>query len=257
MNLYNYNSVLINKDQLFSDNLSWYFGYDEDAETNYTMFRIYKQRTDGDKQYPFVRYIADKTTATELTENEGWLLAINAGIGEGLIIENSVVIQDTAASIQSGVLPLFIKNDGTLTFGEADTTGKGSTYVGQGVVSACCGFYPIIVDYEDYDYPPVPETEEIPAWYHAQRQIIGQFGNGDYCIITGEGRSYDNSVGLTMAQAQTLCKKLGLKFAYNLDGGGSTQTAYGGRHVNLIYEGTSGRKRSTFIVFNGTDSFGA
>lgn len=257
MNLYAYNSVIINKDQVFADNLEWYFDYDADAQTNYTMFRIYQKRTDEEKQYPFVRNLTTRTTAMDLVKSEGWLLAVNGGIGEGLVIENSQVITDEAASYQSGVLPLFIKNDGSLTFGPADTTGKGSTYVGQGVVSACCGFYPIIVDYDDYDYPTVPHTEELPEWYHAQRQIIGQFGNGDYAIITGEGRSYDNSVGLTMADAQTLCKKLGLKFAYNLDGGGSTQTVYGRRYVNSIYEGTSGRKRNSFIVFNGTDSFGA
>ena len=74
-------------------------------------------------------------------------------------------------------------------------------------------------------------------------------------LLTSEGRSFDNSVGLTMGDAQRICKTLGVKFAYNLDGGGSTQTVIGKRIVNSVYEGTSGRKRGTFIVFNGTTVF--
>jgi exopolysaccharide biosynthesis protein len=58
-----------------------------------------------------------------------------------------------------------------------------------------------------------------------------------------------------MADAQRICKELGVKFAYNLDGGGSTQTVYGKKIVNSIYEGTTGRKRGTFIVFNGTSQY--
>ena len=55
--------------------------------------------------------------------------------------------------------------------------------------------------------------------------------------------------------AQTVCKKLGLKFAYNLDGGGSTETMFCGKHFNTIYENVTGRKVPTFIVFNGGTVF--
>ena len=50
------------------------------------------------------------------------------------------------------------------------------------------------------------------------------------------------------------CKKLGLKFAYNLDGGGSTETMFGYKHLNTIYDGTTGRQVPTFIVFTGSTS---
>jgi hypothetical protein len=91
---------------------------------------------------------------------------------------------------------------------------------------------------------------------NAQRQIIGQWGCGDYAIITCEGRSNHNSDGWTIAEAQQICIKHGLKFAYNLDGGGSTETMLGKKHINTIYENETGRCVPTFIVFNGKNTLG-
>lgn len=231
------------------------YGFDSVSNTNYTIFRINRERNDGSKQFPFVRYYSARTTAKQLSELEGWNFVINAGIGEGLIIQDSTVITDTAASAQAGVLPLTIDADGMLGYTAADTTGHGSEYIQQGIVSAVCGFYPVIVDYENYDYPTdIPDTSST-TWQYAQRQVIGQFGNGDYAILTCSGRGFDNSTGWTMADVQRICKSIGLKFAYNLDGGGSTQTVIENRQVNMVYEGTSGRLRTLFIVFNGTDEY--
>ena len=58
-----------------------------------------------------------------------------------------------------------------------------------------------------------------------------------------------------IAEAQTICQKIGLKFAYNLDGGGSTETILGKKQINTIYENQTGRKVPSFIVFNGTDEY--
>lgn len=239
-------------------NLFFDYKFDEASGTYYTYIRIFKKRIDGTFQYPFVRQPTPTgtTTAFELANAEGWFLAINAGMGQGLIIQNSQVLVDQSPTIHVGALPLTINQNGDLGFlTNSDTTGKGEQIVASGVVSAACGFYPIIVDYQNYAYPAVPETEELPNWYHAQRQIIGQFENGDYCIITGEGRNFSNSVGFSIPEAQNVCKGLGLKFAYNLDGGGSTQTVLGLKNVNHIYEGTSGRLVESYIVFNGTDTY--
>ena len=48
---------------------------------------------------------------------------------------------------------------------------------------------------------------------------------------------------------------MGLKFAFALDGGGSTETVIGETQINTIYEGTYGRKVPTYIIFNGTGIF--
>jgi hypothetical protein len=137
---------------------------------------------------------------------------------------------------------------------EAAYDADANTLVQNGAVSVICGFMAIIKDYEAV---PQSEWNNISHYtQNAQRQIIGQFGNGDYAIVTCEGRNYQHSDGWTIAEAQTVCLKLGLKFAYNLDGGGSTETMIGFKHFNTIYESTTGRKVPTFIVFNGVSDFG-
>lgn len=255
MKIYDYLGKQQNTQDSFADNVAISYGFDETSHTNYTVFRINKKRVDGTLQFPFLRRVVPRSTAIELANSEGWVYVTNGGVGTGLVIENSVVIQDDSLPVEVGALPLSINQSGDLGYLEADTIGKGQTYVNQGVVSAFCGFFPVIVDYENFNYPTDIPGTDTEAWQHAQRQIIGQFGNGDYLFIVSEGRSFDNSVGFTMSDVQRVCKKLGAKFAYNLDGGGSTQTVIGKRQVNQVYEGTSGRLRGTFLVFNGTDTF--
>lgn len=243
---------------LFDGNMTMDYAFDSTSGTNYTALRIFKRRRDGTNQYPFVRKVPSQTySALDLGVAEGWELVINAGMGQGIVIENGVVITDESAVKHAGAMPLTIDGSGDLWYAEADTTGKGAQMVTDGIVSAVCGFFPIIVNFEDYDYPKdIPETIELPGWVHAQRQIIGQYGNGDYAILTCDGRNFNNSTGWSIEEAQSICKELGIKFAYNLDGGGSTGVVLRKKQLNLIYEGTTGRKMPTFIVFNGTTQFG-
>ena len=257
-------SLVVNESALseFIDNTDIDYAFDETTNANYTVIRIYKHKIDGTEQYPFVYApngagSGDKSTI-ELMENEAWLLAINAGVfdtthctPDGMTIQNGSVVKNAVSATHPQCKPLTIDTDGNL--GYAAYNADASTLVSQGIVSAVCGFMPIIIDYD-----PVPSSEWNAVSHYtenAQRQIIGQFGNGDYAIVTCEGRNFNNSDGWTIAEAQTICQKIGLKFAYNLDGGGSTETLIGKYPVNTVYEGTKGRKVPTFIVFNGKDTF--
>lgn len=66
--------------------------------------------------------------------------------------------------------------------------------------------------------------------YKAPRTIIGT--NKDYVFIgTIDGRK-TNKPGMTFSQMQTLCLKLGMTDAINLDGGGSTRMLYNGSVAN-------------------------
>jgi len=256
--------LVVNESALseFIDNTDIDYAFDETTNANYTVIRIYKHKIDGTEQYPFVYApngagSGDKSTI-ELMENEAWLLAINAGVfdtthctPDGMTIQNGSVVKNAVSATHPQCKPLTIDTDGNL--GYAAYNADASTLVSQGIVSAVCGFMPIIIDYD-----PVPSSEWNAVSHYtenAQRQIIGQFGNGDYAIVTCEGRNFNNSDGWTIAEAQTICQKIGLKFAYNLDGGGSTETLIGKYPVNTVYEGTKGRKVPTFIVFNGKDTF--
>lgn len=255
--IYDINGRPLTAENTFFENIQLDYDFDNPSGTFYTAIRVFKKRTDGRYQYPFTRQPTSTGTmsAYDLASSEGWYLTINGGIGQGLVIQNSTVLVDTAAAVHVGAMPLTIDSNGDLGYVEADTTGKGADIVASGVVSAVCGFFPIIVDYEDFAYPTDIPGTDTESWNHAQRQIIGQFDNGDYCIITGEGRNFAGSVGFSITEAQTVCKNLGLKFAYNLDGGGSTQTVLGTKNINHVYEGTTGRNIECYIVFNGLNTY--
>ena len=248
----------------FIDNVDIDYSYDESTGANYTIIRVYRDKIDGTKQYPFV-YAPNGAEACqmstyEIAHNDGWLLAINGGIfnttthkADGPLVENGIIYQNSSSQTHPNCRPLIISNTGELS--EGSTNADATTLVNNGAISVICGFMAIV---KNYQAVPSSEWNNVSHYtQNAQRQIIGQFGNGDYAIITCEGRNFDNSDGWTIAEAQQICIKHGLKFAYNLDGGGSTETMLGLKHLNTIYEGTDGRKVPTFIVFNGTDKFNA
>jgi exopolysaccharide biosynthesis protein len=262
MNIYDSTGKELNSFENFIDNIDLDYKYDETTNATYTVIRIYKTKIDGSKQYPFVftpnGSNAGAYSTYDMTHRYGFPLAINSGIfntttikPDGIVIENGQVVQNSVSVTSSQCKPLTIDSNGDLSSASYDA--DATTLVNNGVVSAVCGFMPIIVDYE-----AVPSSEwNNVAHYtqNAQRQIIGQFGNGDYAIVTCEGRGYDHSDGWTIAEAQSICKELALKFAYNLDGGGSTETMLGLKHFNTIYENVTGRVVPSFIVFNGSDEF--
>lgn len=250
----------------FMDNIDVDYAYDSSTGANYTVIRVYKTKLDGTKQYPFV-VVPDANEIKYSTldfmemfaDDNGYLFAINSGLGspathkiDGIAVQNGIVVNNVPAIYHAGSMPLTIDVNGDLSYGTSNA--DANELVASGIVSAICGFCPIIVDYNPVSPPTVSNVSHFTQ--NAQRQIIGQFGNGDYAIITCEGRNFNNSDGWTIAEAQTICKKLGLKFAYNLDGGGSTQTVIGKKQLNIIYENEKGRTLPSFIVFNGRSELG-
>lgn len=259
MGIYDVSGTLIlnDKQTTFNENIDVDYEFDSASNANYSVIRIYKTKTDGTKQYPFSRTkgLGSLTySALDLANEEKWLLTSNAwGVGnDGIVIENGVVLRNTPSANHSGALPLTIDSNGDLGYAAADA--DADALVASGIVSTVPGFCPIIINYLPATLPQIGNAEHLYDG-NAQRKIIGQFGNGDYAIITCEGRDYDHSDGWTIAEAQTICQKLGLKFAFNMDGGGSVETVLGQKQLNTIYEGTTGRKVPLFIVFNGTDTF--
>lgn len=241
-----YNSVTSH----FSDNLELDYSFDSSSNANYTVLRIFRTRKDGTLQKPIIRY--NGFTTAEATAAEGWELTINAGLGwnneiDGIAIADGEIINADPASYHAGAIPLIIDADGNLGTVASDATAQQA--IAAGAVWATCGFCPIIVDYEEVEFPTVEHVDHFTQ--NAQRQIIGQFGNGDYAIVTCAGRSYDHSDGWTLAEAQAICKKLGLKFAYNLDGGSSTAT-YLKEHSIYDYEKGTPKVVPSFIVFSGS-----
>jgi exopolysaccharide biosynthesis protein len=81
---------------------------------------------------------------------------------------------------------------------------------------------------------------EIPAKWMTTKQprtMIGQYANDDLIFIVIDGRQNDWSVGITLENLQDKLLDLGVKSAYNLDGGGSSAMYYNGKLLNKPSEG--------------------
>ena len=240
-----------------NSNITLDYAYDDESFTSYTIVRVYKNKLDGTKQYPFV-YAPNADggstmSAYDVAIAKGFEITMNAGMGagwkgpDGMLIQNGEVLQYGPSVAHPDCMALTINADGDLGYAEIDA--NADDLVGQGVASAVCGFMPIVLDYKAV---PKSDWNNISHYNEsAQRQIIGQFANGDYAILSCDGRGYNNSTGWTIEQAQNVCIKHGLKFAYNLDGGGSTATVIQKKQLNLMYDGGTGRKIPVCIVFTG------
>lgn len=227
--------------------------------SQYYLIRINKRKYDGTYQYPFViapnGWAPATQSALDFALQHNYPIVINAGVFDvavgttkpnGILIVNGVVLHNAPYNTWK---PMTIDANGNLNYEPVDVDADTLN-----VPSAVCGFWPLVVNYVGVNPTEYPSTADRDNG--TQRMIIGQFGNGDYAILCVEGRNNDHSTGLTIANAITLCESLNLKFAYNLDGGGSTELVIGKKQLNTIYEGTTGRKVPTFIVFNGTDTYG-
>ena len=59
-----------------------------------------------------------------------------------------------------------------------------------------------------------------------------------------------NEAGMTYTDLAKIFVDKGVKFAYSLDGGGSSSTAIGNRQLNRIYDVATGRPVPTVIYFD-------
>jgi exopolysaccharide biosynthesis protein len=81
---------------------------------------------------------------------------------------------------------------------------------------------------------------EIPEEWKTTNQprtIIGKYANDDLIMIVIDGRQGDWSVGVTLEHLQDKLLELGVKEAYNLDGGGSSAMYFNGVVLNRPSDG--------------------
>lgn len=240
--------------------------FNSTASTYYYVIRIPQTRSDGSKQYPFVfapNGSAGGTMSTlTMMQTYGFYMGVNAGVFDlsetqtkkpyGILVQNGVSIQCLNNSwFDKTCFTLTIDGNGELGYkGTVESGVTAQEVINDGAVSAVSGFIPLVANGVAITASDYLERTDL-----AQRQILGQFSNGDYCVITAEGRNYDSSPGFTALQIQQVCVSEGLDFAFMLDGGGSVETVIGDTQLNKIYDGTYGRIVPTYIVFNGTDRF--
>ena len=190
------------------------------------------------------KYVNEETP--HMAERTGAICAINGdyyGMTWGtMIIRNGVLYGSELKSKDVCVLYL----DGTMTTYKADEF-NGSAEIEKGAWQAW-SFGPGLLDANGN---PI-ENFSSHVKKSNPRTVIGYFEPGHYGFITVDGRQ-STSAGLTLRELSALCAELGMKCAYNLDGGQTSVMTFMDRIANSPYNG--GRVCSDFVcVFDSTSA---
>ena len=226
----------------------------EDYKTTFWLTKINRDTFDGGKIKPKVRLTSssvdsgDPKSVLDYITNHDEMCCINAGvfdvtsgIVDGRLIIDGAIQQDSAPVIHQNQWTLGIKSDGSLS--AYDSTISASAMLTDGCESAVTGFVPIIMNGSMVD-----KSLFLTFGHLTQpnpRQVICQTALGDYLVLSCDGRK-DGEEGLTLEQIGEILLSFGVTFAYNLDGGGSTQTFVKKRRVNRLIEN---RPIPSIIVF--------
>lgn len=236
----------------------------------YYLIRIPKYTIDGKRLMPRVAITsADgsltgaKCSALDYAKRENTVFVLNAGlfntatllpqgqtIVAGISYTDSPMTDDMGTAISDAeCYPLCIDGNGDLS-APYDRSVSTAAMIGDGVKYAVTGWGQLMGTFVQSG---TDKFNEIVHPGNYIRQCIGQYDNGDYMVCTvdaGRNGIAANDAGMTYAALAELLAAQGVKFAYALDGGGSTETVIGKRQINPVYEGTSGRKIPTVIRFD-------
>lgn len=175
----------------------------------------------------FGKNITDKTSVIASDHNA--ILAVNGDFcgaqNSGYVIRNGKLYR--AASAGDDQEDLVIDGDGNFSIvSEGDATAESLLKSGaQQVLS----FGPGLVENGKV---AVSENDEVgKAMASNPRTAIGQIDSLHYVLVVSDGRT-DESTGLSLYQMAAFLKTLGVKTAYNLDGGGSSTMYFNGSVVN-------------------------
>ena len=194
-------------------------------------------------------YGRNVTAATSDTAAEVHaILAINGdnyGAREkGYVIRNGVLYRDTAARDQED---LVIYADGSFEIiRESEVSAQ--ELVERGAMQVF-SFGPGLI--EDGEITVGAEDEVDRAKASNPRTAIGILEENHYVFVVSDGRS-EESEGLSLLELAQFLQKLGVREAYNLDGGGSSTMVFLGELVNQPAGGHGTAERAvTDIVYIG------
>ncbi len=164
---------------------------------------------------------------SQIAQENNAVLAINGdyyGVQEkGYVIRNGVVYRGTA----KGADILCIYADGTMEV-VSDRAYTAEELVQNGVWQAF-SFGPALL--EDGSVTVGENSEVGRAMTSNPRTAIGMIDANHFVFVVSDGRSSE-SEGLSLYELASFMKSLGVKTAYNLDGGGSSTMVFNGRVVN-------------------------
>ena len=184
--------------------------------------------------------------SSDTADSVGAILAVNGdnyGSREkGYVIRNGVLYRETPASDQED---LVIWSDGSFSIiRESEISARQLLEQGAWQVFS---FGPGLL--EDGDLLVDAEDEVDRARASNPRTALGQIGEGHYVLVVSDGRS-DESEGLSLYELAQFLQQLGVRTAYNLDGGGSSTMVFLGQVVNRPVGGRgSGQRAVTDIIY--------
>ena len=175
---------------------------------------------------------------SEMASENGAILAINGdyyGAKEsGYVIRNGVVYRDYGSS-DTDVLCIYADGSFAIT-NSAEASAQALADAG---VWQAFSFGPGLLENGEIT---VTEADEVgKAKASNPRTAIGQIGELHYVFVVSDGRT-DQSEGLSLYELAAFMQGLGVKTAYNLDGGGSSTMVVLGQVVNNPTTGGSRTK---------------
>jgi exopolysaccharide biosynthesis protein len=188
-------------------------------------------------------------TTSEIAESVNAILAVNGdyyGAQEkGYVIRNGTLYRDTAIANQED---LVIYEDGSFgIINESDVSAQ--ELIEDGAVQTL-SFGPALVQNGTIT---VSENEEVgQAMASNPRTAIGIIDDNHYVFVVSDGRTSE-SAGLSLYELAAFMDSLGVKTAYNLDGGGSSTMYFNGSVVNnpTTGGGTTRERSVSDIVYIG------
>ena len=187
---------------------------------------------------------------SEIAAQSGAILAVNGdyyGAREsGYVIRNGVVYRDYGSG-DTDILCIYA--DGTFAITNSAAS-SAQELVNAGVWQAF-SFGPGLV--ENGEITVSQNTEVGRAMASNPRTAIGQISALHYVFVVSDGRT-DQSEGMSLYQLASFLQRLGVKTAYNLDGGGSSTMVVLGQVVNNPTTGgrRTGERSVSDIVYIGT-----
>ena len=187
-------------------------------------------------------------TTSDMAANNNAVLAINGDYygarQSGYVIRNGKLYRDTSGKRDA----LVIQKNGEFKFvSESETSA--SELLQDGALQAF-SFGPVLLNNGEVS---VDENDEVGmAMASNPRTAIGYLGNNHYVFVVSDGRTSE-SAGLSLYELASFMKELGVKDAYNLDGGGSSTMVFKGEIINNpTTSGRSGEERAVSdIVYIG------
>ena len=166
-------------------------------------------------------------TTSQIAEDNDAILAINGdyyGVQEsGYVIRNGVVYRD----VEGDEDVLCIYADGGMKVVDPSTV-TAEELVEQGVWQAF-SFGPSLIENGSI---AVSENDEVgKAKTSNPRTAIGLIDENHYVFVVSDGRT-EESEGLSLYELAQFMETLGVKTAYNLDGGGSSTMVFKGTVIN-------------------------